>query len=105
MNYRSGVVPTGPLAPYASAFGAQLVSSGYSKSAAKKQRNLMVHLDTWLGEEGLDLPAMASDRVEEFFLARREAGRSSFLTRQSVLPLVSCLRSLGAIAASAPPPP
>jgi|HubBroStandDraft_1064217.scaffolds.fasta_scaffold1784315_1 hypothetical protein len=51
MNNRTGAVPSGPLAPYFPPFAAQLVTSGYSKSAAKKQRNLMVHLDAHLARD------------------------------------------------------
>jgi integrase/recombinase XerD len=105
MNKRTGAEPKGLLAPYFPAFAAQLVTSGYSKSAAKKQRNLAVHLDAWLGTEGLELSALAADGVDEFFLARREAGRSSLLTRRSVVPLLSCLETAGALPPPVPPQP
>jgi integrase/recombinase XerD len=105
MNNRTGAVPSGPLAPYFPPFAAQLVTSGYSKSAAKKQRNLMVHLDAWLWTEGLELSALATDVVDEFFLARREAGRSNLLTRRSLVPLLSCTEAAGALPAPVPPQP
>ena len=100
MGKRSTAVPTRQLAPYMDGFRQELVVVGYSKSAAKKQLNLMVHLDAWLGEEGLDLEALTSERVEEFFAIRRDEGRSNLLTARSVAPLAAFLRRSGAL----PPP-
>jgi integrase/recombinase XerD len=98
MGKRPPTLPTGMLAPYGAEFRRQLLASGYSRSAAKKQYNLMVHLDAWLGRQELGLAALASGQVEEFFLARRESGRANLLTRRSVAPLVSFLQQAGALA-------
>ena len=104
MRKRSNAVPTGRLAPYAAGFRRELVAVGYSKSAAKKQLNLMVHLDAWLANEGLDLSALASERIEEFFATRREEGRSNLLTTRSVAPLVAFLRRAEAMPPAEPRP-
>lgn len=98
MGKRPPALPTGMLAPYGAEFRRQLLASGYSSSAAKKQYNLMVHLDAWLGGQELGLAALTSGQVEEFFLARRESGRANLLTRRSVMPLVSFLQQVGALA-------
>jgi site-specific recombinase XerD len=86
------------LAPYGAELRRQLLASGYPRSAAKKQYNLMVHLDAWLGRQELGLAALASGQVEELFLARREPGRANLLTRRSVAPPVSFLQQAGALA-------
>ena len=105
MNKRLIAVPTGQLAPYATGFRKALVVSGYSKSAVKKQLNLMVHLDSWLDRDGLDISALAGKEVEDYFLARRAAGYASLLTSRSAGPLVAFLRSVDVIAPHRPVSP
>jgi integrase/recombinase XerD len=102
MSTRSPVVPKGQLAPFAVSFREELRTLGYSRSAAKKQLNLMVHLDAWLEAGGLDLSALASRRVEGFFAARRQAGYANLLTTRSTAPLVAFLRRGGVIPAATP---
>src|SRR5579863_1174970 len=102
MSTRSPVVPRGQLAPFAVSFREELRTLGYSTSAAKKQLNLMVHLDAWLEAGGLELPALASSRVEEFFAARRQAGYANLLTTRSAAPLVAFLRHSGVIPPATP---
>jgi integrase/recombinase XerD len=92
---RSIAKPTGQLAAFADGFQQQLVKAGYSRSATKKQLNLVVHLDAWLDTEGLRLEALSSRKVEQFFAGRREAGRSNLLTVRSLAPLVGFLRDQG----------
>ncbi len=62
---------TGPLAPHASGFQAELRRLGYTASPAKKHRYLMARLSCWLEVEGLDIADGATSRVEPFFTARR----------------------------------
>lgn len=81
----------GPLAPHAPGFGAALTRLGYSKSAAKKQFQLLAHLSAWLEEEGLDLAGLVTPDVERFFHARRAEGYANLLTSRSVAPLVEHL--------------
>ena len=95
MRKRSIAEPTGQLAPFGDGLHQQLVKAGYSKSATKKQLNLVVHLDAWLDTEGLRLEALSSRKVEEFFAGRREEGRSNLLTVRSLAPLVGFLRDQG----------
>jgi site-specific recombinase XerD len=97
VSKRSSAVPTGQLAPFAAGFRKELVTAGYSKSPAKKQLNLMVNLDSWLESEGINLQALASKRVEEFFTLRREEGRANLLTARSMAPLVGFLHRSGVI--------
>jgi len=47
---------------------------GYSTSAANRHIQVMAHLDRRLVREGLDVAVLATERVESFFRARREAG-------------------------------
>ncbi len=102
MPTRLPVMPKGQLAPFAGGFREELRTLGYSRSAAKKQLNLMVRLDAWLEAEGLDPLALASKRVEGFFAARREAGYANLLSARSTIPLVAFLRRSGAIPPAEP---
>lgn len=92
----------GPLAPHVPAFGVQLAREGYSKSAAKKQRQLTARLSAWLEDEGLPPAALATAQVERFFHARRAEGYANLLTSRSVAPLVQHLLAENVIAAPAP---
>jgi site-specific recombinase XerD len=102
MVNRTSAVPTGPLAAYAEGFLAGLGDAGYSRSAAKKQLNLMVHLDRWLRREGLEVQALTSEELDRFFTGRREEGRSNLLTARSVIPLVGFLARMRVITPASP---
>jgi len=92
----------GPLVPHARGFGAALVQVGYSRSAAKKQLQLMARLSAWLDDEGLEPVDLATAHVERFFHARRVEGYANLLTSRSVAPLVQHLLGTKAIGAPAP---
>jgi integrase/recombinase XerD len=83
--------PRGPLAGDAAGFAAELVRLGYSRSAAKKQRRLLASLSAWLDDEELAVVDVATELVEPFFEARREAGVANLLTRRSLVPLIGYL--------------
>lgn len=86
---------SGPLAQYAPGFAEDLVNLGYSKSAAKKQMQLLAHLDHWLEVEGRNVGELTTDLVEPLFAARRHEGRSNLLTTKSLKPLLGFLRRVG----------
>jgi integrase len=62
----------------------------------------MARLDRWLVREGLDVAVLATERVESFFRARREAGYATMRTSRSVAPLVGYLRGVGVLIAPQP---
>ena len=53
----------GPLAPYVPGFRDELSQVGYSKSAAKRQLQLMACLSAWLEDENLEVFELATPRV------------------------------------------
>ena len=95
MSRRWLATVSGPLAQYAPGFAEDLVILGYSKSAAKKQMQLLAHLDYWLEVEGRDVGELTTDLVEPLFAARRGEGRSNLLTTKSLKPLLGFLRRAG----------
>jgi integrase len=85
----------GPLADYAPGFAEDLVDLGYSKSAVKKQMQLLAHLDRWLEAEGREVGELTPELAEPLFAVRRREGRSNLLTTKSMKPLVGFLRRAG----------
>lgn len=102
---RSRIELTGPLAPYASGFEAELRRLGYTASPRKKHYYLLAHLSRWLDDQVLDLSVVATPRVEPFFAARRAEGVANLRTRASLGPLVAYLGRQGLLPASEAPAP
>jgi len=102
MTKRSGAGLTGPLAPYASGFKEELIRLGYSAQPIKKHLQLLWQLSRWLQDGHLDVGDLATDRVEQFFQSRREAGYAQLLTPRSLFPLVEYLRGLDVVAGPQP---
>lgn len=97
---RSRIELTGPLAPHALGFQAELRRLAYTASPAKKHHYLVAHLSRWLDVHGLDVVDVATPRVEPFFVARRAAGVANLRTRASLAPLVAYLGGLGLLPAA-----
>ena len=52
MTDLSRVRVTGPLAPFAAGFAAELVAQGHASQPAAQQLRLMAHVSRWLLAEG-----------------------------------------------------
>jgi len=85
---------SGPLAPYAAGFAAELSRQGYTRSATQTQLRLLAHLSRWLGAQKLDAAALSGPVLERFLLARRTAG---YRLLRSPAALASMLRYLRGI--------
>lgn len=105
MSKQSNAGPRGPLSQYAPGFWSELITVGYSKSAAKKQLLLLAHLSCWLDDEDLNVDVLATERVAPFFYARRARGCSNLLTLRALRPLLAHLGRLGVIGEPDAPPP
>ena len=98
MTDLSRVRVTGPLAPFAAGFAAELVAQGYAAQPAAQQLRLMAHVSRWLLAEGKDGSALNAAMVEAFAISRRAAGYSSHVVGGSLWPLLAYLRGLGVLA-------
>lgn len=96
---------TGPLAPYAQGFRAELERQGYTPLSAAVQVRLMAHLDRWLIREGLDIAGLTPARVEEYFVERRAGGYVGERTVRALRPLVGYLQQLDVLPVFSPPAP
>lgn len=94
--------PRGQLVDHAEGYHAYLLGLGYSPSAAKKHRHLVVHLSRWLDREGIDLRELTDLVTDGFFRARRERGAPNLRTPRSLGPLLDYLRGLGVTVEAAP---
>ena len=87
----------GQLEFYARGFAAELFRLGYTPVSATCQLRLMAHLSRWLVEESSDLAELTSGSVETFLAARRAAGHTNYSSPKALEPLLSYLRTLGAV--------
>ena len=96
---------TGPLAPYAQGFRAELERQGYTPLSAAVQVRLMAHLDRWLSREGLDIAGLTPARVEAYFAERRAGGYVGERTVRALRPLVGYLQRLDVLPVFPAPAP
>ena len=86
------------LAEHARGYHAHLLGLGYSRSAAKKHCQLVVHLSEWLERHDVAVHELTAAATEGFFRARRAHGTPNLRTPRSLDPLLAYLRSCGIIA-------
>ena len=100
-----GVCVTGPLAPHARGFAAELVRLGFTRYSAQKQLQLAAHVSRWLGDAGLGTAELNARAVDGFLAARRAAGHGEFVTPKALAPLLGYLRGLGVVPQPVPAAP
>ena len=88
-------VASGPLAPYASGYGAWLAARGYSRWTISHRLRQLELLSRWLESEELAAGDLLGECVERFLLARRAAGYSPWCSARSVALPVEYLQELG----------
>ena len=77
----SRVVMTGPLAPFAEAYSAELRARGYTPLTAVNQLRQVGRLSRWLQLGGLSAADLSSERVELFLVWQRGVGCSGSAVR------------------------
>jgi integrase len=97
MSHPSRVRISGPLVCFAAGFRAALEAQGYRPNAVGCQLYVMAHLSRWLQSGGLDVGDLTPARIEQFLIARREAGYTLWLSSKGVAPTVDYLRGLGVV--------
>ena len=94
-------VASGPLARYASGYGAWLAAQGYSRWTIGNRLWQLELLSRWLKDEGLAAGELTGESAERFLLARRAAGCLTWFSARSVVLPLGFLRGLGVV----PSPP
>lgn len=105
MGRPSRVRVIGPLEPYASGFGQEIVRQGYTSHSASYQLQLMAHASRWLASNGHNAGDFTPARVKEFLKARRAEGYTLWLSTSAMAPLLAYLRGLGVAPTPSPVDP
>ncbi|MCA1697533.1 MAG: site-specific integrase [Actinobacteria bacterium] len=96
----SRVLMTGPLAPFADAYAAELGERGYTPLSIVNELRQVGRLSRWLEARGLSDVDLSGDRVEEFLVWQRAGGRHRCQwSRPGLVCLLEVLRGLGVLAA------
>ena len=99
------VLMSGPLAPFADAYAAELNRCGYTPLTTVNQLRQVARLSRWLEAGGLSVSDLSGERVEAFLAWQRlGAGRCSQQSRPGLLCLLKVLRGLGALVPELPVP-
>src|SRR5258708_7779961 len=98
-------VVTGPLAPYARGWRAELAARGYAPDSMTALAKLVSQVSGWLAATGGGEDALTGEVVREYALARRAAGYQNRTTERAVAPLLGYLRGLRAAPPLAAPVP
>lgn len=94
----SGVVMTGPLAPFRDAYRLELGVRGYTPRSAAPQLRQASRLSVWLEGKGLTAAQLNEGQVEEFLAVQRADGRHrSGWSRPGLLCLLDVLRERGVV--------
>jgi integrase/recombinase XerD len=99
----SGVVLTGPLAPFGDVFRDELNRRGYTRRSVVPELRQGGRCSRWLQERALTAAELDEGRVEEFLAAQRAAGRyRSQWSRAGLQCLLEVLREQGVATGTAP---
>jgi integrase/recombinase XerD len=101
----SRVLITGPLAPYADAYRAELTRRGYTALSTVNELRQVRRLSGWMATSGMTAADLSAERVEEFLAHQRAQGRDrSSWSRPGLACVVDVLRSLGVVGPEQPEP-
>lgn len=96
----SRVWMTGPLAPFADAYGLELKERGYTRRTTVNELRQVGRLSRWLESSGLTVAELSDGRVDEFLAFQRAGGRHrAGWSRPGLLCLLDVLRELAVLAA------
>ena len=100
MGEPSRVRVTGPLAPFAAGFIAELQESGYRPAAAAVQVRVLAHLSCWMQEQHVYADELRELELERF--RREHVARVASVRGAGMMVVLSYLRGLGAVPAAEP---
>lgn len=98
----SRVLMTGPLAPYADAYRAELRGRGYTALSAVNELRQVGRLSAWLAASGATAADLSVERVDEFLEQQRAQGRRASWSRPGLVCMVELLQSLGVVGPKGP---
>lgn len=99
----SRVLMTGPLAPFAVAYGLELKKRGYTPLTSVNQLRQVARLSRWVEAGGLTVGELTSERIAEFLAVQRAGGHHrAGWSRPGLLCLLDVLDGLGVLVAQEP---
>lgn len=97
------VLMTGPLAPFAEGYSAELRARGYTPLTTVNELRQVGRLSRWLESRGLSAAELSVERVEQFLIWQRAGGRHrAEWSRPGLLCLLEVLDGLGVLAGEKP---
>jgi integrase/recombinase XerD len=96
----SKVVITGPLAPFADVYRAELRARGYAPLTSVNELRQVAQLSRWLQASRLTAADLSSELVEQFLAAQRAGSHRA--TRPGLMCLLDVLRGLGVLGVERP---
>ncbi len=101
----SRVLMTGPLAPFADAYRAELRGRGYTPLSTVKALRQVARLSRWLQQSGCQASELSEEKVEQFLACQRACGRHrGQWSRPVLMGLLQVLHGFGALAGEKPVP-
>lgn len=91
---------SGPLAPYAEGWRAELAARGFARHSVRAHAQLMAHLSRWMADARIPAGALTDEVISGYLAARRAEGYRARTGSRVLLPLLGYLRGIGAV----PPP-
>ena len=86
---------SGPLAPFAGAFWAEVLDQGYTPAQAAVHARIMAHLSQWMTAQGLSPGDLDGDEVQRFVDGRKAEGYRTMVSNGSLDLVVAYLREAG----------
>src|SRR5260370_14360651 len=104
-GHPSRIQVSGPLAPYAEGWRAELAARGFARHSVLAHAQLMAHLSGWMMAAGHDAGSLTGEVVGGYLEARRAAGYPARSGGRALVPRLGYLRGLGVGPQPAAAPP
>ena len=88
---------SGPLAEFADGYRVDLIERGYSFGGVQTHLRLLADVSVWMECERLEPASLTAGVLERYFVSRRQAGRSTYLSPRSLARLLGYLDGLGVL--------
>jgi len=96
-GHSSRIRVSGPLAPYAEGWRAELAARGFARHSVLAHAQLMAHLSGWMLAAGHDAGSLTGEVISGYLEARQAAGYRARSGGRALVPLLGYLRGLGVV--------
>ena len=80
---------SGPLAPYAEGWRAELAARGFARHSVRAHAQLMAHLSRWMADARIPAGALTDEVISGYLAARRAEGYRARTGSRVLLPLLA----------------